>query len=166
MKPVVSIDIGAYLTKITEVTHSRGVFKVLALKFFKTPYNNSGSIDENVFFENLYKNISSQKLKSADVGISIPSACVNYAVFDLPVMPQSDFDKAVVGEARRVIRPAPAEDDIVRYAISKERKNKESGQLSILSASAIHREVLKYFSLFTNRGVVLDSVGSTASNLA
>ncbi|MDD3296526.1 MAG: pilus assembly protein PilM [Candidatus Omnitrophica bacterium] len=166
MKPAISIDIGTYLTKTTEVTHSRGVFRILSLKYFRTPYDNSGIIDEDVFFESLHKNVSLQKLKAADVGVSVPSTFVNYAVFDLPPMSRSDFDKAVVNEARRVIRPVPAEEDIVRYVTLKEHKSKGAGQLSILAAAAMRREVFKYFSFFTNRGITPDSIGSTASNLA
>jgi type IV pilus assembly protein PilM len=165
MRQIIGIDIGGSLTKVIEASVTRGMLKILALKFFKTPYQKDDIIDEEEFFGELYKIVSPQKMRTSEVGVSIPAPYANFSVLDLPDMPKADLDRAILSEGRRTIRPTPADDDILRYVQLKSAKSKDAKRLSILVGAAVKAQLIKYTSLFANQGFSPDFIGSTSSNL-
>jgi Tfp pilus assembly PilM family ATPase len=164
MNNIIVIDIGTYLTKVLEAEHSKDGLKVLALESFKTPGNDKDEIDETVFFQELFKIVSLEKLKSSRIGISISPFCFNFSIFDLIKLPRSELNSVALREARRKIIPNPSEQDITKYLVLKQTKHAGQASLTIIAGSAKKELIDKYFSLFQNQGVQLEFISSTPLN--
>jgi len=139
------------LTKVIEIGTQKKV-EILTLEYFQTPSDNSGVIDRKVFFERLFEKVSAAEVKSAAVGISLPFSALNFCLLDLPKMPKSELDPVILREARRRIKPVPAAEDIVKYAILSTVQT-DTEAYNIFTASANKEEVSQRFSLFRSQRI-------------
>lgn len=160
-KNLVCIDIGSNLTKVLEGNLNKGVLEVLSLNSFKTPYKDNDIYDASLF-EQLIKLIPLDKLKASNIALSIPPNDINFTILELPKMPKEDLDKAVKGEAKRKILPAPADEDIFNYSVLAESKVKDTIKLNILVGAGRKSEIIKRLLPFQKAGIVPGFVGSTA----
>lgn len=157
---LIGIDIGSSLTKVIEAEVGKDAFEILSLESFPTPYKDS-EIDKASFFELLYKNIPSQRLKSALISISVPSSAINFSIFDLPKMPKDELDKVIAREALRKILPVPSQQDVLKYTFLREIKVKGSVQSNFLVGAGSKPVIGKYLDLFKSEGITPHFIGST-----
>ena len=165
MKQIIAVDIGAYLTKVAIVEPKRNLLEVSSLKHFLTPYQKEDIFGEEAFFEKLFSLVPQSRIKAAQLAIGLPSPTTNFALFELPAMNRSDLQKAIVSEARRTIRPTPADGDVLRHVIVKNPKSKEAHHTSVLAGAGIEADIFRYYSLFERQGVTPSFIGSSASSL-
>jgi len=165
MKQIVAIDIGAYLIKVTVAEAKGKILEVSALKHFQTPYQKEDTFDEESFFAQLFAIVPQDKMKAAQVAIGLPSTTTNFSFFDMPPIARADLKQAINSEAQRTIRPAPVEGDIVRYVIFKDSQTKENRQLNVLAGAGIESDIMRYFSMFQQQGIIPSFIASSASSL-
>lgn len=160
----VSIDIGSFSTKIIEGELKKGVIEICHIKAFDSPYKND-ELDVNLFFDNLFKIVPLNRLKSSEVSILIPATAIAFSVMDLPRMPKEDMGKAVIREAKRKILPAPKPEDILEFIVAGERKIQNIAQMHVLAGAGERAIVSKYLDYFTSVGVTPSYIGSTPLGL-
>jgi len=165
MKRIVAIDIGAYLTKVTIAEPKGKILDLVAFKYFFTPYQKEDELDEEAFFAELFSLLPQDKLKTARLAIGLASSTTNFSLFHVPPMSHSDLQRGIISEAKRTIRPAPADNDILRYVIIKNSKSDDSRQNSVLAASGLQSEIDRHFKLFQSQGLSPSFIGSAASSL-
>lgn len=159
-KNLIGIDIGLNLTKVIEAELDKADLEIQKLDVFTTPYKD-GEIVGKIFFEQLYKIIPLARFKNSGIAISVPSTSINFSILELPKMPNEDLVKVVPREAKRRILPAPMPEDIFKYSVLAEKKEKKSVQLEILAGAGSKSVITKYLSLFKHDGIIPDSISST-----
>lgn len=161
MKTFIGIDCGSSLTKVIEAGEGKGVFDILTLKYFKTPFLKDGTLDFTAFFQQLEAIIPVSRLRSAELGFTLPSTSVNYIHFDFPKLPKNELTRGIVAEARKKILPAPAPNDNIKYIVLQETKLKEGIQLRVFAGAAEKIMIDKFYGAFKNKGITPHFIGSS-----
>jgi len=157
-KDFVGIDIGSQYTKIVRLV-LEPVPSIIQVFSFPTPYvpslsTTADKIEEEQFIKSLEETIGLGFLRSARVGLCIPSSYINAMYFSVPKMNKKELRVACLSEARRKMIPPTASEDIFDYLPLEERGKSKIPKSEVFVARANSNVIKERVALFRKIGVV------------